>query len=351
MRIWWCWPRPGPGSWPSSRPGSWPTWSRSPTRSARIRFRPRADPRQLQPGSLGRVGDRRRVDLDRGHRRGCSWTWPGRSCAGCRRCTRPCWPGRSTRTRRRSSAIRCGCSPTSRPGPWSRRSCPRRRARPPASCVQAGPAGHHHRPGRGPQTLPGGGQTPAGVVRPGRGRHAQPGRAAPTRRPGRRRVRPPRRPGHRPARGRRQPRAGGTTRRCDARPAPRPHHQPATRPRHRRAADEPPAGRRRGRGATATPTTGWCRPPSRPPGARPRVGRHHARPAERRWRVGGVPARLPLGWWAGVDRAGDHPDGAGRTPRRARLVGAGHRRRGPRRGPRPGHARRGGSASPTMPAG
>ena len=34
---------------------------------------------------------------------------------------------------------------------------------------------------------------------------------------------------------------------------------------------------------------------------------------------------------------GEHPDGVGRTPGRARLVGAGHRRCGPGRGPRPGH--------------
>ena len=61
-------------------------------------------------------------------------------------------------------------------------------------------------------------------------------------------------------------------------------------------------------------------------------------PAGRRWgRVGDVSARLPIGWWAGVDRADDHPDGAGRTPGRARIVGAGHRRRGPPTGPGPGH--------------
>ena len=242
-------------------------------------------PRQLQPGSLGRVGDRRRVDLDRGQRRGAAGRWPGRSCAGCRRCTRPCWPGRSTRTRRRSSPIRCGCLSDEQARAVVEKILPEAAGKTTGQLrLQAGPAGHHHRPGRGPQTLPGGGQTPAGVVRPGRGRHAEPGRAAPTRRPGRRRVRPPRHPGHRPARGRRHPRAGGTTRRCDARPAPRPHHRPATRPRHtnadgcrRRVAS--PAG---ARGQPTRPIAGATPTDRRNPRARPAPRRPGWR--WRRWR-------------------------------------------------------------------
>ena len=82
---------------------------------------------------------------------------------------------------------------------------------------------------------------------------------------------------------------------------------------HRRADTEPTAG---------------SRPRARPPPGRGGGGGVG-------WRVGGVSAWLPAWWWAGVDRAGDHPDGAGRTPRRARVVGAGHRRRGPQNGPRP----------------
>ena len=78
----------------------------------------------------------------------------------------------------------------------------------------------------------------------------------------------------------------------------------------------------------------WANP-SRPPAADP------GKAAPRRGGGGGVRGgsrcvRLAAGrWWAGVDRAGDHADGTGRTPRRARVVGAGHRRRRPQNGPRP----------------
>ena len=110
-----------------------------------------------------------------------------------------------------------------------------------------------------------------------------------------------------------------------------------------------PADRR-----TPTPERAGRRQRRRPARQRRRSGRRVGRQCHpglrwrgprgrRRWRwwwwwgsqVGGVPAWLPAWWWAGVDRAGDHADGAGRTPRRARVVGAGHRRRGPQNGPRP----------------
>ena len=155
----------------------------------------------------------------------------------------------------------------------------------------------------------------------------RPGAGAGSRRPG------GRRPGlHRPdlARSRRP-----ATRR--ARPTrPRPH--PSSRPRTRRDAGTPRAATTNVGETADADTDGRAGPPrtGRPGRIRGWPGRIEGRPA-----AGRAPRRLPQVWAVqthprpGTHRPGHHPARPGRAPRRARLLGPGHRRNHPGPGRRP----------------